>query len=553
MIKNKIVLSCLLGFLGINALFAANEKGKDYYDGGMLATAKIYFNSQLSLLSGSDLAEAYYYLGEIYIDQEKIDSATYCMHKSVEAAADYPFGYVGQGDLMLRKNNKGEAESLFSKASKLDKKNSDVPVAIALAYAESKMFTEANEEIEKARKINKNNPRIYVAEGDIILMQDRTKVGDAAGKYENAIYFDEKCKEAYLKAARVFRMINIDVSLKMIDDVLKIDPDYIPAYLEMGETYYANGMYTKSAAGYKRYMEAPGVPEEYQEKYASALYVAKDYVAALEQANTTLAKNPKNTHMLRLEMFTYYDLKDYAKALTIGEKYFATAKPENIAWQDYRYYGLILKENKLDQQAIENFEKAIAKEPKQADLYKELATAYENKEDYQKAIPFYEKFVNTAPSVSLNDYLAYGRAYYMLGNNVTDTTNIDLKNSYYHKADSVFSYITEKAPQIYQGYWWRARANAALDPDTKTGLAKPYYEQTLEKIAASESSPTSVKLEACNYLGYYYYLQYDTAVRNKQKADIEPARASAIEYWQKVLELDPTSEGAKQALNVLKK
>jgi tetratricopeptide (TPR) repeat protein len=519
----------------------------------MLATAKICLTSQISTESGNALAEAYYYLGEIYLDQNKADSASYAFQKSSEADPEYAYAWVGQGRLALVKNNKSEAEDLFSKASKADKKDSNIPVQIALAYGKSKMFTEANIQLEKARKINKNNPRIYVAEGDIILMQDPTKAGDAAGKYENAIYFDSQCKEAYVKAARVFRTINIDVSLAKIEEVLKIDPDYTPAYLEMGETYYANGMYSKSASGYKRYMEAPGVPEEYQNKYASSLFVGKDFMGVLEQARKTLAKNPKNIHMLRLEMFTQYELKNNEAALNAAQRFFATAKPEEAAWQDYRYYGLILKAAGQDQQAITSFEQAIEKEPGQAELYKELASAYENKEDYAKAIPNYEKYLETATSLTLSDYLSFGKCYYMLGNSVP-VDQLDLKNSYFQKADSLFVKIIENAPDLYQGYWWRARANAAMDPETKTGLAKPFYEQTLEKIEASKSDPTSVKLEAYNYLGYYYYLQYDAAVRAKQsKTDIEDSRVAAIGYWEKVLQLDPENLGAKQALGVLKK
>ncbi|MCL1942313.1 MAG: hypothetical protein FWF54_02005 [Candidatus Azobacteroides sp.] len=551
--RKKNLFVPVICFFVASALFAGNDKCLDYYNGGMSATAKICLNSQLSTETGASLAEAYYYLGEIYLDGNNQDSASYCFQKSAEADAEYPYALVGKGHLALLKNNKAEADVLFSGAAKMDKKDSNIPVQTALAYAKCKMFTEAYVQLDKARKINKNNPDIYVAEGDIILMQDPSRAGDAAGKYENAIYFDKQCKVAYVKAARVFRTINIDVSLKMIDDVLQIDPDYTPAYLEMGETYYANGMYTKSAQGYKRYMEAEGVPEEYQNKYASSLFVGKDFAGTLNQVNKTLAKNPNNIHMLRLQMFTLYELKNYGEALNAAQKFFSVIKPEDAAWQDYRYYGLILKENQMDDQAIDAFEKALALESSQTELYKELASAYEDKEDYANAAVIYGKYMQNSTSYTLSDILSYGKCYYMLGNNLTADQK-DLKNSYFQKADSLFTQITEKAPDLYQGYWWRARANAAMDPETKTGLAKPYYEQTLEKIEASKSDPSSVKLEAYNYLGYYYYLQYDSAVRSKQsKSDVDTYRLPAIDYWQKVLTLDPTNEGAKQALDILKK
>lgn len=257
--------------------------------------------------------------------------------------------------------------------------------------------------------------------------------------------------------------------------------------------------------------------------------------------------------MLRLKMFTQYELKNYDAALASADNYFSIVTPNDRAWQDYRYYGLILKENKQIDKALNSFEKAVAMDPSQAELYKELMYAYEEKDEYAKAIPNYEKYIKTTTSLSLSDILSFGKCYYMLGNSVPVAQKPE-RDVYFTKADSLFTQITVNAPDLYQGYWWRARANAAMDPETKTGLAKPYYEQTLQKIEASKSDPTSVKLEANNYLGYYYYLQYDNALRNKQKGpDVEAARLSAIDYWQKVLELDPGNKGAEQALINLKK
>lgn len=549
--KKSFLLSVCL-FAG-GTLFAGNEKCIDYYDGGMTETARICMVSQLSTASGVELAEAYFYLGKISLDQNRQDLAADYFRKSAEAAPEYPYSLIGQGHLALLKNNKVEAENLFNKAAKMDKKDSNIPVQTALAYGKNKMYAEAFAQLEKARKINKSNPKIYVIEGDIILMQNPSDVGNASGKYDMAIFFDKKCKEAYIKAASVYRKINIDVSLEKINSVLEIDPDYTPAYLEMGETYFANGMYIRSAAGYKRYMEAPGVSEEYQDKYASALFVAKDFKGVLDQANKTLSENPKNPRMLRLKKFVQYELKNYDAALASAENYFSIVPPSEHAWQDYRYYGLILKENKQDDKAIIYFEKAVEIEPSQAELYKELAMAYEDKKEYAKAIPNYEKFMNTTSGIALTDILAFGRCYWALGNSIPDTEK-DKRNGYFAKADSIFTQITENSPNLFQGYWWRARANAAIDPETKEGLAKPYFELTLQKIEEAKSNPVSVMLEANQYLGYYYYLQYTNAVKNKQRGpEVEAARTSAINYWQKVLELEPGSEGAKQALNILNK
>lgn len=551
--RKRIELILFVLFAGVNVLLANNQKGIDYYRGNMLETAKIYFNSNMATLSDADKPEAYYYLGLIYFDQNKKDSATYAFNKSVELNPEYPFGYVGQGQMELTNSNKKVAEDLFSKAAKMEKKNSDILVDAAMAFAKNKMYAEAASQIEKARKINKKNPHIYVVEGDIVLMQDPTKAGDAAAKYDNAIYFDENCKEAYIKGSRVYRTINIDVALEKITKVLEIDPDYIPAYLELGETYYANGLYTKSASAYKRYMEAPGVPESYQDKYAAALFVAKDFQAVLNQANTTLKKNPKNIHMLRLKMFTQYELKEYQAALATAQAFFATAQPGDAAWQDYRYYAMILKENQQTDQAIEALTKALETEKGQAELYKELALAYENKEDYKNAIPNYEKYLETAPSFSLSDLLSYGKAFYWYAVELPEEpVNLPEKTTSLQKADSIFTEITVKAPQLFQGYWWRARANSALDPESKAGLAKPYYEETLNAMEKADNAVASVQTEAYRYLAYFYYLKYEEAFNAKNTSLANENKNLSIENWEKVLVIQPDNQTALDALKILR-
>lgn len=554
MTRKKVAMALISLLCGCNMLLADNQKGIDFYRGNMLETAKIYFNGQLPDLSGRDLAEAYYFLGNIYFDQQKPDSAAYYFDKSVETDPEYPFGYVGQGkSALFNKNTKG-ADDLFSKAAKMEKKNSDIRVDAALAYAKNKMYEEAKGEIEKARKINKNNPRIYVAEGDILLMQNPTNAGDAAAKYDNAIYFDKTCKEAYIKGSRVYRTINIDVALEKITTVLAMDPDYIPAYLELGETYYANGLYTKSAEAYKRYMEAPGVPEEYQDKYASALFVAKDFQGVLNQANQTLAKNPKNTHMLRIKMFAEYESGDYTTALATAKTYFATVKPSEIAWQDYRYYAMILKENKQSEAAIDALNNALKTVTDQPELYKELASAYADKEDYKNAIPNYQKYFETSQEYSLSDLLSYGQAYYYYARNLSEAPEYDAeRKANFEKSDSLFNEITVKAPQLFQGYWWRARVHAALDPDSKLGLAKPYYEKTLEVMEASGNAPKSIQVEAYNYLAFYYYVQYEDAFNRKNTSEANSNKELSIKNWEKVLELQPENEAAADALKILKK
>ena len=111
---------------------------------------------------------------------------------------------------------------------------------------------------------------------------------------------------------------------------------------------------------------------------------------------------------------------------------------------------------------------------------------------------------------------------------------------YYAEADKAWGVIADKFPSVadYATYQ-RAHIGYKLDPETKTGAAKPHYEKLIELIKAKSAPEDSDKarlVEAYRYLGYYYMLHND--------------KAQANENWKKVLEIDPENATAKQALGM---
>jgi hypothetical protein len=98
--------------------------------------------------------------------------------------------------------------------------------------------------------------------------------------------------------------------------------------------------------------------------------------------------------------------------------------------------------------------------------------------------------------------------------------------------------VNRLSPDFEPAYLFRARVYANLDPDTKEGLAKPFYDIVLEKAAADTVKYAKDIMEAYNYLGYYYLV-------NKQYCD-------SLVYWDKIVTLDPANENAQSAIKDLK-
>ena len=115
--KTKWILyGFFFSLLSVSAKAADNRVGIDFYESGMMGSAKIFFLNNLPALTDpSARAEAYYYLGECYLTLGQRDSARFYYDKGVAVQPDYPYNRIGQGGLKL-KNDPSGAESLFKEA-----------------------------------------------------------------------------------------------------------------------------------------------------------------------------------------------------------------------------------------------------------------------------------------------------------------------------------------------------------------------------------------------------------------------------------------------------
>jgi tetratricopeptide (TPR) repeat protein len=188
-----------------------------------------------------------------------------------------------------------------------------------------------------------------------------------------------------------------------------------------------------------------------------------------------------------------------------------------------------------------------------ADNRKDSAMSY-----LEKALPFmtdsttrldyYRKLADFAKSVKNYSMQAKWLARYYTEN--SRANNLNLFNwglaaflaKDYQQADSVFGLYANKYPDQSFGYYWRARANAAIDTSMSAGLAVPYYEKLIAVIGEDSLSETDKKwkIEAYGYLAAY---------ETNTEKDFE----EAIAYFQKLLQIDPENSQAKQYLALLEK
>ena len=509
----KISILSLVLMAGATSLFADNnDKGIDYYKAGMYSYAKkaLFENIQ----SGkTDKAEAYYYLGEIYAAENMKDSAAYCYKQGLVADPEYVFNTIGEIKLDLAATPDVD-KVLAGFTTGKNKKNPAIFVAIARAYmTDPARKAKVEEYLAKAKEVGPKSPDVYILEGDL-LAADK-KIGDAASSYEQAIYFDDQCKEAYLKYARIYARTNPQLAIDMLNKLIALDPEYTIAYRDLASVYYENNQFKSAADAYSKYITPETSDIDDLSRYASILFFSGEHEQAQQIIDRVSARAPENPVMQRLNMYIAYDKGDFAKSLELAQKMMQNTDTTSLIGRDYLYYARVLGKNNMAAEALVQYENAIAKDTANVALYKEMAEVAEKANLTDQAISYYTDYIQKGgEEVKIADYFSLGQTYYIAASAFLPQDNTPLSEAdslkmmpYALAADSLFGYVAERVPDSYMGNFWRARTNSVIDHLSTAGLAKPYYEKAIELIDP-EKNPKQL-LEAYRYMAYYYYLQED--------------------------------------------
>lgn len=474
---------------------------------------------QKRLSANPSEAQTYYLLGESYLLKSSVDSARTAFSKGLEQAPKSGINYVGIGKLDYPAD-KEKAEANFNKALELVK-NKDISVATELAafYLENKQTDKALNTLNPYLKKESNNPLVYLLAGDAYLQKND---GNQALEYyeRKALPLNQNLPATYLKIGRLYsRTRNYEMAMQYYSKAIEKDPNYSPAHKEIAEVYFKAGLYKKAIAAYEKYLTIADKDADSDFRYASFIFMNKDYETALTLLNSLTAKQADNFLLYRLMAYSYYETGQTDKGLENMNVFFSKAKPESYLASDYEYLAKLYAKKGDRQNAIINFEKALAISPDNYDLYIELGNLHFLNKDFGKAAAAYEGKL-TKTQGKPNDYLNYGKMLYYQENFV--------------KADSVFSLLSQLIPQLPHGYLWKAKALEQIDTDADNGKAQIAYERFIETSASEADKYKSDLIKAYSYLGALY----------SQKNEIEKS-ASA---WKKVQELDPANVHAKEAL-----
>lgn len=491
----------------------------------------------------------YFYYGENYLRSYFSDTANMELkdavtksralyEKGLSVEPGNPLNFIGLGVNELFSGNNAGAIENFNKAQALvvpprGVKTSPVPVAkqvvvfqrIAEAYLKVENLDTVNvfPPLRKAEKLDKKNPITYILRGDgfLYILNDGS---NAIINYKRAQELDPKSPKAKLRLGQLWvRAKRYQDALDYYKEALQIDSTFTPAYRELAELYALAGQYENAQKNYKKFLELSNQNISAKVRYASFLFLTKKYYEAISQIKEIQTQDTSYNFLNRLAGYASYEVAQYDPALKYMVKFFSRATPEKIIQSDYTYYGKILAKLGQDSLAVLKYKLAYKMDSTNMDLVDEMIKSYNKLKKYGEAARLLEMKISINKAGWL-DYYSLGLTYYNL--------------NAWGKADTAFSKVITLKPDFLPAYKWRARVFSNIDPQTKEGLAKPHYEALIEKARVDSAKNTAELAEGYYYLAYYFLI-------NKKYTE-------SLEYWEKLLMIDPNRKEAKDAIKDLK-
>ena len=438
--------------------------------------------------------------------------------------------------LQAIKNNAADKADVVKTAQKKNKKNPEALVAIGRAFYEAQDTAQARNFANLADEASKHKyAPAFILLGDIEAFANEG--GKAAGYYNQATYCDPKDPTGYKKYAMVYRKISPKGAVQKLADLKAQRPD-IEVDEIIGRIYSLSLDYDKAIEAWKKVpvakMERANIVD-----YALANFFLGNQADALNVAKQGLAVYPRAAALNRLAMMTSVELKDFEGGKTYSDALFNKSDSAKLAPSDYYYTGLAYAGTKDFEKAIEQYKLAINDTAsnslvKKVDVLKKLSETYGELENFPNAIETYQEFLKEKGSPSLSEYAALGSMYSKYADKIADATE---KEATLKKADAVYQEIEEKYKDgVEYANYMRANINGKLDPDSKKGLAKPFYEKIVSLVApkAEKSKADTSMLTTA----YHYLMSYSFLIQND--------KATAKDYANKILEMNPEHAPALQ-------
>ncbi|MBC7534353.1 MAG: tetratricopeptide repeat protein [Ferruginibacter sp.] len=534
--KLYVILTLIL----LNAIALKSQTIDDARKDVYYAKYKSAKNILQSTLSNDKASPyAWYWLMEVYLKEKNIDSANKIASTipapllEQRSMKDNPLVFIGRAHVLLDSGLTTEARSQMDEVLKAGKyKNPVALLAAARANIESKNgdVPWALELLGQAVKKDKKNAEIYTAIGDAYFRM--TDGGKAIINYDQAIALNPSYAEPMYKTGVIYKtQKNKEIYLEKFTKAYEMDSAYLPALYELYYYYYFTDV-VKANQFLNAYIRHADADPMHGYMITDLQYVSKKYKEAIAGADSILMAEGSEAQprLYKLVAYSKAALGDSTAALQYMNTYFDKQDTAQIVAKDYELKANLLEKLSPDKaEAIVWYRKALAADSNKNEKLNymiALANIQQELGNRERESVWRERVYENKKSPTNLDIYKWGMALYSAEN--------------FEKADSVFALYESKYPDKVHGYLWRARSNASIDTTMEKGLAVPHYKGLVEVAIKDSVKNKPLLLRAYQYLGAY-------------EANVTKDYAASLEYYSKILSLNPEDTEADKNAKILEK
>ena len=368
--RNKIWQDDLLIWVDCNK--KSPHKARPYFSMGQILTQRGQYDEALAnylkaLEINPNYSDAQYNLGILYEKEDQTDKAIERYRRAIQIDPGFVKAYNNLGVILLKQDKTDEAIEYFRKALTIDPNLASAHINLGLALSKKDQPNAAVVSYTKALQINSNLLKAQFQLGSLLLEQGLTEQG--IHHLKRSLQIDPEYSEAHNNlGGELLRQGKIDEALDHLTRALSINPNLPQAHNNVGIILMQQG---KFDAAISHFQDALRIDPEF----------------ALAKKNLERALSIRQTQLDAEVQKLLTDLK---------------TSPHN-AELNYRLGNLYLGRGELNN-AVAQFEKALALKPNFPEALNNLALAYAAGRQYDRALAAFKKSVELEPDNPSNYY-----------------------------------------------------------------------------------------------------------------------------------------------------
>ncbi len=402
-----------------------------------------------ALLLAPSLSLAYFSLGAIYQEQNKLELAAQEMKACLKLNPKYFPAHYRLGEIYLQQDNPEAALESFQAVQKINSKWARPYYGSGLAYFKQGNDNAAREAFEEAIHRNPKFAPAYFKLGQVLAKEGF--FDDAWGEYETGEKHQSYTAEDLYELGTIFVQAGnpegaVDIFRRIING---IDATHTAALLQLGEIYFATGEIEIGIKHYKEAIEADASLKDYFAEqlapYHAGLMGRDEAKSIVERFLAVIPDDPRASF--------------YAAQIETEAGNLTTA---------IRYY-----ENTIALVDVEETEQGVDFAPEQLlEAYRFLGDAHYQQGNHEKALTAYRRTIELDPELSLY--------FFNQGRSAFDAEQYDL-------AIEPFSKFVLIYPEDIESTYLLARSYEALESAEN---ALRFYLRTLELAPTHKAALT---------------------------------------------------------------